>query len=520
MLIEGIKQSESYQMFIKYSTGLIPPEKSRGKRSKRKKTTDTPQTTIDVFEESDSKHARKQTSSKRVIKKKVTISIDDNIIHEPDVSLELGKSMSINEAASEEAAWQVQDTHKRIEEKNDDKRINLEKTDDEETDEEFMHSEEHIQDDDEETTDEFVHGDEKGNDDEDEEMTNSEDADTRNYDEEITDAAKAYTEKTKKTNDDIKKAKLPPSSSSLSISSCFGNQFLNLSSDTSLIGTLKDTTDVEINSLLDVQIQQEILHIQSPFVRTVSVIPEPSILLPIVRNQEKTRSLPIHIIVVGAENHPPMLEKSMYDSWTSRIRLFIKGKKHVPGQMTHFAASLTLDSAKSSMMHGASCTQRKVSMVPFVLSIPFVLIQGGSISPDSFLPSILLLVVILVTVVIVAVILVVVVVMIVGVVVVAILSACSIPIGLASEFHQDKASSLMLPEQQQHGHQLVARWPPDSWLVLQIGIRTYSGIIASYACMTFIYGSSWKGKMASEAKRYLDKSSEGLGEVLPGEAGK
>nr|GEV36750.1 integrase, catalytic region, zinc finger, CCHC-type, peptidase aspartic, catalytic [Tanacetum cinerariifolium] len=35
-----------------------------------------------------------------------------------------------------------------------------------------------------------------------------------------------------------------------------------------------------------------------------------------------------HIIVAGVENHPPMLEKSMYDSWESRIRLFIKGKKH------------------------------------------------------------------------------------------------------------------------------------------------------------------------------------------------
>ncbi|GJW02685.1 hypothetical protein Tco_1561541, partial [Tanacetum coccineum] len=35
-----------------------------------------------------------------------------------------------------------------------------------------------------------------------------------------------------------------------------------------------------------------------------------------------------HIIVVGAENRPSMLEKSMYDSWASRIRLFIKGKKH------------------------------------------------------------------------------------------------------------------------------------------------------------------------------------------------
>nr|GEW98577.1 hypothetical protein [Tanacetum cinerariifolium]GEX03131.1 hypothetical protein [Tanacetum cinerariifolium] len=35
-----------------------------------------------------------------------------------------------------------------------------------------------------------------------------------------------------------------------------------------------------------------------------------------------------HIIVAGAENRPPMLEKLMYDSWASHLRLFIKGKKH------------------------------------------------------------------------------------------------------------------------------------------------------------------------------------------------
>ncbi|GJU03617.1 hypothetical protein Tco_1113955 [Tanacetum coccineum] len=35
-----------------------------------------------------------------------------------------------------------------------------------------------------------------------------------------------------------------------------------------------------------------------------------------------------HIIVARAENRPPMLEKSMYDSWASCIRLFIKGKKN------------------------------------------------------------------------------------------------------------------------------------------------------------------------------------------------
>ncbi|GKD86842.1 hypothetical protein Tco_1357996, partial [Tanacetum coccineum] len=47
-----------------------------------------------------------------------------------------------------------------------------------------------------------------------------------------------------------------------------------------------------------------------------------------------------------------------------------------------------------------------------------------------------------------------------------------------------------------------------------------SSLVALYACMTFIYGSSWKGEMASEAKRYLVKSSEESEGVFLGEAGK
>ncbi|GKC55069.1 retrovirus-related pol polyprotein from transposon TNT 1-94 [Tanacetum coccineum] len=39
-----------------------------------------------------------------------------------------------------------------------------------------------------------------------------------------------------------------------------------------------------------------------------------------------------HMIVVGAENRPPMLDKSMYNSWQSRMLLYIKGKKN--GRMT------------------------------------------------------------------------------------------------------------------------------------------------------------------------------------------
>nr|GEV89586.1 retrovirus-related Pol polyprotein from transposon TNT 1-94 [Tanacetum cinerariifolium] len=51
------------------------------------------------------------------------------------------------------------------------------------------------------------------------------------------------------------------------------------------------------------------------------------------RAKNKITTLAEHIIVAGAENHPQLLEKSMYDSWASRIRLFIKGKKC--GRMMH-----------------------------------------------------------------------------------------------------------------------------------------------------------------------------------------
>ncbi|GJR33424.1 hypothetical protein Tco_1109656 [Tanacetum coccineum] len=45
-------------------------------------------------------------------------------------------------------------------------------------------------------------------------------------------------------------------------------------------------------------------------------------------------------------------------------------------------------------------------------------------------------------------------------------------------------------------------------------------LVALYACMTFIYGSSWKGEMVSEAKRSLNRSSKGSEKVFPGESGK
>ncbi|GJZ43565.1 hypothetical protein Tco_0590820 [Tanacetum coccineum] len=47
------RSRQSYQMFIKYSTGLIPPKKSRGKGSKGKKAGDESQEAIDISKESE-----------------------------------------------------------------------------------------------------------------------------------------------------------------------------------------------------------------------------------------------------------------------------------------------------------------------------------------------------------------------------------------------------------------------------------------------------------------------------------
>ncbi|GJT22437.1 hypothetical protein Tco_0892374 [Tanacetum coccineum] len=104
-------------MFIKYSTGQIRPEKSRGKGSQGKKTADDSQETVDVSEESEHEPelARKKTSSKRRVKKKVTLSVDDNIISDDfDAALELAKSISKTKAEEAEVARKVHATHARI----------------------------------------------------------------------------------------------------------------------------------------------------------------------------------------------------------------------------------------------------------------------------------------------------------------------------------------------------------------------------------------------------------------------
>ncbi|GJU17790.1 retrovirus-related pol polyprotein from transposon TNT 1-94 [Tanacetum coccineum] len=356
MLNDTIKQFESYQMFIKYFTSQIPPLR----------------------------RAQAKVYKKRV-KKKVTLSADDNIITDDlAVALELGKSMSLTEAKEAEAARKVHATHARIvtqsvpesakktsgdrssrgvtvqdtpsapkpkpatskpklkgtksltpaekegvdimqalkESKKTSKRkpgtrgssegigtilgvldestvVSAISSEGIRSEQESEYSEEDKLDDEEkddkegdaDNEDDETKSDEdeiykykiRVHKDEDEEMLNAEAEDFEKSDAEVSDAAKANAEKIEGAKDDSKKVELPPTSSKLSISSGFGDQFLKLSSNTSLVGTVKDTIDAEISSLLDIKIQSEVLHIQSPSVLRVpvSVIAEPTILTPV-----------------------------------------------------------------------------------------------------------------------------------------------------------------------------------------------------------------------------------------------
>nr|GEW92969.1 hypothetical protein [Tanacetum cinerariifolium] len=324
MLTEAIKQSKTYQMFIKYSTGQIPPKKSKGK-------------------------VKRKTSSKKRVKKKVTLSANDNIISDdPVTALDLGKSIIKTKAEEEkatEAARQVHATHASIvtesvleptrrrksgkvtsdppkklkgvpsltleeqeavdimqdlkECKKTSKRQPGNRGSNEGTgtilgvpNESIIvsatskseYSEEDKLDDEEKDDKERDADDETESDeddiykykirvrkDEDEEMLNAEVKDFDKGDEEVTNATKTYAKKTSEVKDDAKKTELPPTSSSLSVSLGFGDKFLKHSSDSSLVSTIKDTTDVEINSLLVVKIQFEFSQIQSPSVLRVPV---------------------------------------------------------------------------------------------------------------------------------------------------------------------------------------------------------------------------------------------------------
>ncbi|GKA24484.1 hypothetical protein Tco_0710517 [Tanacetum coccineum] len=304
MLTVGIKQSDSYKMFIKYSTCQIPPEKNfaleLGKYISLTKAAEE-----DVARQVHATHARivtepvleparrrpsgiafRDTSSlskkmssdlSQKLKGSQTLTPKEQIAADTMKALKEKSEYTKEEDDDETIEWVDTDEEEEKKDDDDNKSINLEQTNDEETVDEFVHGKEHVQDNDEE----LVHCDEQVNDHEDEEITNAKVEESRNGDEEITESGpRLDAEKLKKVKDDAKKSRTSP------------NRIYSY-------WYLQDTADAEINSLLDIKIESEVPHIQSPPVLTlpVSVIFEPSVLTPIPKTPlvaPATTLLPLH----------------------------------------------------------------------------------------------------------------------------------------------------------------------------------------------------------------------------------
>nr|GEV34998.1 putative reverse transcriptase domain-containing protein [Tanacetum cinerariifolium] len=321
MLTEAIKQFESYRMFIKYSTGQIRPKKSKGKGSQGKKTADDSQKTFDVSVESKPKpkSVKRKTSSKRKVKKtaeeaeaarqvhathakimtesllkltrrrksgKVTSNPPKKLKGVPSLTLEEQKAADIMQALKE--SKRQPGTRGSSEGTSTKPEVLDESTVVSTTSSEGTGTKPGVPDKEKEITKENVIL----------EWGSEQENDFDKCDEEVTDAVKADAKKTSKIKDDPKKIELPPTCSSLSVSSCFDDQLFKLSSESYLVSTIKDTIDTEINSLLEVKIQSEVLHTQSLSVLTnATTLPSPSISTTPYVPQQTTTLIPTPTII-------------------------------------------------------------------------------------------------------------------------------------------------------------------------------------------------------------------------------
>ncbi|GJV85099.1 hypothetical protein Tco_1524997 [Tanacetum coccineum] len=361
MLTDAIKRSKSYQMFIKYSTNQIPPKKSIGKES-----------------EPEPERAKKKTSGKRRVKKKVTLSPDDNIISDdPNAALELAKSISQTEAEEAEAARKVHDTHARIVNKyvpesakkkssgRSSKSVVIQdtpstpkskpatlktklkgapsltpqeqeaadimqalkeskKTSRKQLGTEVLNegtgSKPGVPDESTVVSTTLSEGTDKqdsqfSDDDNDDVKKDDKDGDADDEcDDRVSDTQDADDEDVKTESDEdeiykykicvrneedveMKDAKVEESDKG------FGDQFLKLSSDSSLVSTVKDSTDADVSSLLDIPMQHETPQTQSPSIQKIpiSVIPHNTNLPPI---PEIVTETPVSTVVLSPQVTP------------------------------------------------------------------------------------------------------------------------------------------------------------------------------------------------------------------------
>ncbi|GJZ81704.1 hypothetical protein Tco_0646698 [Tanacetum coccineum] len=306
-------------MFIKYLTHQIPPKKSKGKGSKGRKIVDDSQETVDVSEESkpEPELAKKKSSTEEAEAERKVHTIHARIVTEfvPESaknksSGKSSKSVVIKDTPSTPKSkpatsktklkgapsltLQEQEAANIMQALKESKKIRRRqpgtggsnegtgsKPGGDEQDSELSDDDN----DDVEKDDKDGDADDEGDDhDDDVEMKDAEFEGSEKGDEEITDAAEEEAEKTLEAKDDTKKTELPPSRSSLYVSLGFGDQFLKLSSDSSLVSTVKDSTDADRQPIfhlyqkLSLKLQLQLLNPHLITVQqTTTPIPTPKI---------------------------------------------------------------------------------------------------------------------------------------------------------------------------------------------------------------------------------------------------
>ncbi|GJR19273.1 hypothetical protein Tco_0967800 [Tanacetum coccineum] len=99
-----------------------------------------------------------------------------------------------------------------------------------------------------------------------------------------------------------------------------------------------------------------------------------------------------HIVVAGAENRPPMLEKSMYDSWASHTHLFIKGKKHGRMMLDSIENGLLVyptveENGQIRTKNGVRILDEARQLVHFYFSTPSVMDEALTLAQDKTIPQ-------------------------------------------------------------------------------------------------------------------------------------
>nr|GEX25204.1 hypothetical protein [Tanacetum cinerariifolium] len=266
MVNNDIKNSKAYQTHLSISTGVVIPKKT----SKGIKTPATPKKNVTEKPTSDKSNDEEEGSLTR--RRPAGVIIKDT----PKVSTKktLDQSKSLKTLTSDQRLKKILSTG---DERTESESVvaKTKKPNEETSDDDEMHLDKRVYTDEEIHDDEDVHDEDEKHVDADKEMHDAKNIDNVKDDQEVVETEKGVSKNTeeKKGKDDQAgslafvtqkvKSKVPQSSSNLPPLSNYGNQFLNFSSNTSLVGTVKESIKAEFKSLLNIQIQQEIPYVLS-----------------------------------------------------------------------------------------------------------------------------------------------------------------------------------------------------------------------------------------------------------------